>query len=179
MLYHLQINILLVFDETIPIVDNNLYVTTGETVALAWELPHQPFYVDEELMQLYDENGTLPLLNRNDETNSEPEQNPPIPLISYQNQNQQKVQDSYYFNDRQNPSRNDTKSPSSSSYYYGSNYYREPINTNIGEQDSYYKSKKAHDFSQYGDNVRNKINEYSAKPYDPWRRSDWSSAISV
>lgn len=163
-----------VFDETIPIVDNNLYATTGETLALAWELPHRPFYVDEELMQLYDENGTLPLLNRNDET----EPNPPIPLISYQDQNQQKVQDSYYFNDRKNPTRGDTNSPpssSSSSYYYGNNYYREPVNTNSGERDYYYKAKKTHDFSQYGDNVRSKINEYSAKPYDPWRRSDWSN----
>lgn len=125
-------------------------------------------------MQLYDENGTLPLLNRNDETNSESNQNTPIPIISYQNQNQQKVQDSYYFNDRKNPTRS-----GSSSYYYGNNYYRQPVNTKNGDRDYYYKGKNAHDFSQYGDNVRNKIDEYSAKTYDPWRRSDWSNAINV
>lgn len=172
-------SIVLVFDETIPIVDNNLLVTTGETVALAWELPHQPFYVEEELMQLYDENGTLPLLNRNDETNSEinseTNQNPPIPIVY---QNKQRVQDSYYFNDRKNERISGLKAPSSSSYYYGNNYYRNPVNISNAERD-YYKAKKAHDFSQYGDNVRNKIDEYSAKTYDPWRRSDWSNTITV
>lgn len=130
-------------------------------------------------MQLYDENGTLPLLNRNDEINSEANQNPPIPIISYQNQNQQKVQDSYYFNDRKSPTKSGTKSSSGSSYYYGNNYYREPVNKNSSERDFYYKTKTAHDFSRYGDNVRNKIDEYSAKTYDPWRRSDWTSATYV
>lgn len=158
-------------------------MTTGETVALAWELPHRPFYVEEELMQSYEENETLPLLNRNDEINSEPDQKIATPTHQTEQkvqdsyyQSQQKVQDSYYFNDRKKP----TKAPSSSNnYYYGNNNYRKPVKSQNFERDYYYKGEKTHDFSQYGDNVRNKINEYSAKPYDPWRRSDWSDAIVV
>lgn len=36
-----------VYDEAIPIVDYTLLVVTGETMALAYELPHKPLYGDE------------------------------------------------------------------------------------------------------------------------------------
>lgn len=36
-----------VFDQIISVVDYTLFVVTGQTIALAWELPHQPLAIDD------------------------------------------------------------------------------------------------------------------------------------
>lgn len=42
----------------------------GITAAMAWELPSEPVYLDEELQESY-QMGKLPLLNRNDQNISD------------------------------------------------------------------------------------------------------------
>lgn len=49
---------------TIP--DYTLLVVTGVTVSLAWGLPHEPTYPEDELMDQYQDGGLPLLLRRND-----------------------------------------------------------------------------------------------------------------
>lgn len=151
---------IIVFDQTIPIVDYTLFVTTGETVALAWELPHQPIY-DDELMQIYDENGTLPLLHRNDD----------ITLANVQNTH--KVQDSYYFGNQQSKIQQNynkyyhrNASPSDA-YATSYNKMRYHLNNVYHNEDNEENGNK--------NNIRKKIPNLSAS-YKPWRRTDWTTS---
>lgn len=55
-----------VYDSVITIPDYTIYVVTGVTCALAWGLPDQPIYPEDDLMHRY-EQGDLPGLQyRND-----------------------------------------------------------------------------------------------------------------
>lgn len=51
----------LVYDQCITVPDYTVYIETGVTAALAWELPSKPTYPEYELMQQY-ESGKLPLI---------------------------------------------------------------------------------------------------------------------
>ncbi|XP_031636178.1 uncharacterized protein LOC116349064 [Contarinia nasturtii] len=55
----------IVYDTYHPIVGYSNYLTLGITAAMAWELPSEPIYLDEQLRDQY-EMGELPLLHRND-----------------------------------------------------------------------------------------------------------------
>lgn len=79
-----------VFDQIISIVDFTLYVVTGQTVALAWELPHQPLSIEDLFPN--------PL---NDHFADEPEDEPIVaaspaaaqqPLVHLQQHQQQQLQ---------------------------------------------------------------------------------------
>lgn len=59
--YFCSFHIYLVFDTVIPIVDHSIHLVIGITAAMAWELPFDPFYPEEELPEAYEE-GRLPLL---------------------------------------------------------------------------------------------------------------------
>lgn len=59
----------LVYDTYYPILENNNVGVIGITAAMAWELPSEPLHIDEVLQGAYEE-GDLPLLNRNDEIDS-------------------------------------------------------------------------------------------------------------
>lgn len=72
------------FDGASPIVDYTLYAVVGITVAVSWELPHNPFYYDDDLAMAFN-NGEPGLLHRNDV-----------------NPNGDKLQDSYYFGQNNN-----------------------------------------------------------------------------
>ncbi|KAJ6635896.1 hypothetical protein Bhyg_14482 [Pseudolycoriella hygida] len=52
----------LVFDGASPVVDYTLYTVVGLTVAVSWELPHNPFYYDDEFGTAF----TNGILHRND-----------------------------------------------------------------------------------------------------------------
>jgi len=54
----------MVFDGASPVVDHTYYSVVGITVAVSWELPHNPFYYDDDLANAFT-TGTL--LHRNDE----------------------------------------------------------------------------------------------------------------
>lgn len=69
------------FDGASPIVDYTFYSVVGVTVAVSWELPHNPFYYDDEFSSAFS-NG---LLHRNDV-----------------DVNDDHVQDSYYFGQNNN-----------------------------------------------------------------------------
>lgn len=75
-----------VWDGASPIVDYTYYAVVGITAALSWELPHNPFYYDDDLASAYI--GPPGLLHRNDE--------------DFNNQYIDKVQDSYYFGQNNN-----------------------------------------------------------------------------
>lgn len=57
---------LLLYDTYHPVVDYTNLLVVGITSALAWELPSQPVYLEDELQEIYN-NGSLPLLRRNDD----------------------------------------------------------------------------------------------------------------
>lgn len=73
------------FDGASPIVDYTLYAVVGITAAVSWELPHNPFYYDDEFANAFT-NGSPGLFNRNDVDVNE----------------DNKVQDSYYFGQNNN-----------------------------------------------------------------------------
>lgn len=75
--------IYLVYDEAIPIVDYTLLVVTGETLALAYELPHKPLYGDE-----------IWRIDMEDEQPAEEK----VDIVA----NGNRVQDSYYFGNGKN-----------------------------------------------------------------------------
>lgn len=83
-----RFNLHAVYDEAIPIVDYTLLVVTGETLALAYELPHQPIYEDEFVRQV--------ILNQKPE-DSEDEPNRKEDSFFGTDANGNRVQDSYYF----------------------------------------------------------------------------------
>lgn len=74
----------MVFDGASPILDHTFYAVVGVTVAVSWELPHNPFYYDEDLANAYT-NGSPGLSHRND-----------------LDVNDGNVQDSYYFGQNNN-----------------------------------------------------------------------------
>lgn len=122
----------------------------GVTTALAWALPDQPQYISEYLQEQY-ANGTLPLLDRNDNdvaslTYSAPanEKKPSTSNNGY---------DSYY-------------GTSKRKNYYDSYYTGNPLQRN--------------DHDPASDNgILNEIHKYSSKPYQPWRQTDWSLSDST
>lgn len=63
--FHILQKFSLVYDTYHPVVDYTNLLVVGITGALAWELPSKPVYPEEELQEIYN-NGSLPLLRRND-----------------------------------------------------------------------------------------------------------------
>lgn len=143
----------LVYCGIFPVVDyTNLFIL-GLTTALAWELPDQPTYVDDTLMEGY-ENGTLPLLDRNDNgelsdanlIDTKPPINNFINEIKHFNDLDHKY-DSYYNRPK-----------------YPDNYYSK-------QNDNYYKNQR---FGSEDAGILNEINQYSSKPYAPWSKTSWT-----
>lgn len=90
------------------------------------------------------QNGTLPLLDREDSD---------VANISYQT-----------------TAKTNRTSLKSSGY---DSYYRNNKPPNYA--DTYYRGGSPKDsFISYDNRVINEINRYSSKPYEPWRRTDWS-----
>lgn len=57
---------ILVYDSVVTIPDYTIYVVTGVTCALAWGLPDQPIYPEDDLMHRYEDGGLPGIQYRND-----------------------------------------------------------------------------------------------------------------
>lgn len=118
----------LVFDEVIPIVDYTLYVVTGQTLALAWELPHRPIVLEDMFMTPAD---SVPVVVEPAPASVEPLR-PVIAPVSAVRRT-----DSYYFGRTPNnrtgalrPLSAEVRRPSSSYYSYGDRFYGDGPNRN-------------------------------------------------
>lgn len=122
----------IVFDQVIPIVDYSLYVVTGQTLALAWELPHRPIVLENMLFD--------PLPPQQPVVESVPVQQqvplpPQPPRPAFYQQPYRRV-DSYYYGDKR-----PLWQPSSSSYANKNTAYRNPF--------SYYNRQPATTTTEY------------------------------
>lgn len=54
------------YDSVVTIPDYTIYVVTGVTCALAWGLPDQPIYPEDDLMHRYEQGGLPGIQYRND-----------------------------------------------------------------------------------------------------------------
>lgn len=149
----------LVYDQIIPIVDNTNFLIFGVTTALAWELPDKPIS-KSQLMDIY-ENGTLPLLRRNDtvDTIDTTTTTQAANVESFKN----RPLDSYYNN------RNE---------YAGNSYYTSGGHNDISYRPTYFNKpnyKPNYKPNRYSDdNTLEQINYYSGKKYKPWKSSHWT-----
>lgn len=89
------------FDEVITIVDYSLYVTTGQTLALAWELPHRPIVLENMFFDQLP--PPAPVVESVDVQQQRPlppqAPRPPQPLPPYYKQPYRRV-DSYYYGNK-------------------------------------------------------------------------------
>lgn len=169
----------IVYDQIIPVIDNTNFLIFGITTALAWELPDKPIS-KSQLMDIY-ENGTLPLLRRNDTvdtidtTTTEPAAN----VESFQN----RPLNSYYSNRNEYAANVESfKNRPLDSYYNNRNEYAGNSYYNSaggGYKDiSYgpaYFNKPNYKPNRYSDdNTLEQINYYSGKKYKPWKSSQWT-----
>lgn len=145
------------YDQIIPVVDNTNFLIFGITTALAWELPDKPIS-KTQLMEIY-ENGTLPLLRRNDtvDTINSPTTAPAAIVESYKN----RPLDSYYNN------RNE---------YAGNSYYNSAhgANNDMSYGPAYFNKPNYKPNRYSDDNTLEQINYYSEKKYKPWKSSQWT-----
>lgn len=145
----------IVYDQIIPIVDYTNLLIFGVTTALAWELPDKPIS-KSQLMEIY-ENGTLPLLRRNDTVDTI-DTTTTKPVQNFKN----RPLDSYYNN------RNE---------YAGNSYYNSAGggNNDISYDPVYFNNKPNYKPNRYSDdNTLEQINYYSGKKYKPWKSSQWT-----
>lgn len=80
--------------------DYTYYAVVGITVAVSWELPHNPFYYDDEFGSAFTNSPGLGLLHRNDV-----------------DVNGDVVQDSYYFGQNNNNLLQDNLESNDYDYY--------------------------------------------------------------
>lgn len=143
---------------------------TGETIALAWELPHVPLYGDEGMEQYENEtnSGALPLLHRIDESSIADDSiaNSSSTTNSDYNNKWTHIPDSYYFG-QPNPISNyfnQYNAPTSSwgatsdkiNYYFNQDY-RNRINQMNFNDDG---------------NMSNDIDKYLVNRKTAWDRND-------